>query len=112
MNNGEFRKVLDSIVNNIYTTLDSKSNEYSSNTDRLENFKEAGLFLNAFPERALLGFVTKHIIALRDFVQTYKFFEVTDAQWDEKIGDIINYMILLKALLVERKNNEQSKQSD
>ena len=102
MNNDEFQAVLDIRVAKIDTVLKHKADEYARG-DRLSNFKAAAEFLNTTPEKALMGIAIKHIIALRDFIndldndlcQPYE-------RWEEKIGDIINYLILLDALVQER----------
>lgn len=96
----------DIVVNNrLYLTekvLGSKADEYARG-DRLSNFKKAAELMNCTPERALFGFVTKHIVALSDFVNDLEDgLNQTPERWTEKTGDIINYMILLEALVIER----------
>ena len=88
----------------VEATLCAKGKEYSTSEDRLINFKVAGALQGISAEKALLGFVAKHIVALYKFVNQPAG-EVTDAQWEEKIGDIIVYMVLLEALLAERQRN-------
>lgn len=106
MTSAELDKMIDQIFLDIRKTLTKKGAEYSPYLDRLKNLKDTGTFLEVPPERALLGFVAKHIIALKDFIieLTLGFFRSED-QWDEKIDDIICYLILLKALLKERREN-------
>lgn len=102
MNNEDFEALIFKRKERISLILSSKAVEYARG-DRLSNFKEAAEFLHCTPEKALLGFVTKHMIALRDFVEDLeKGHCASGEQWDEKLGDIINYMILLEALLEER----------
>lgn len=87
--------------------LGAKAVEYAHGGDRLSNFKEAASFLHCTPEKALMGFVTKHIIALRDFVEALENGKcATPEQWAEKTGDIRNYMLLLDGLLMERFSKE------
>jgi hypothetical protein len=108
MNQEEFQKVVEGTIEEIKQTLIIKGKEYTTNKDRLKNFKDAGRFMDLEPEVALLGFVAKHIIALKDFIWQLNGFEgddsktVTREQWLEKSGDIISYMILLRGLLKER----------
>jgi hypothetical protein len=102
----------DSILKNrLYRTeqiLEQKAAEYVKDTDRLSNFKRAAQLLSCTPERALLGFVAKHIVALSDFVEDLeRGYYHPMQQWDEKLGDIINYMILLEALLIERNQEKE-----
>lgn len=83
--------------------------------DKLHNFKRAGNMLQCSPEYALVGMWTKHIISLLDIVDKInkedvklsnmfvcKPDDVTIAMVEEKIGDAINYLILLEALIKER----------
>lgn len=104
METEEFEDII--LKNRLYLTekvLGAKADEYARG-DRLSNFKKAAALLECTPEAALLGFVAKHIVALTDFVkdlETGKFQSLE--RWAEKTGDIINYMILLEALVVERK---------
>lgn len=99
MTNEEFKKIVESRIAKIYSTLTVKGEEYTKSNDRLLNFYDAAYLNGVAPEKALWGFVTKHIIALKDFIKTP--YDVKSDQFEEKIGDIICYMILLEALLSE-----------
>lgn len=102
MDSNQFNAILESKLEESRVVLAAKAAEYAHG-DRLSNFKRAGEFLGCTPEAALWGFVSKHIIALGDFIAALdKGHVMTKAQWDEKTGDIRNYMILLDALLAER----------
>lgn len=104
MNHEQFRDVFDDVIDRLNNILIIKGKEYARSYDRLRNFKDAAEFQDIEPEQALFGFVSKHMIALKDFISTIGDIETTAEEWDEKIFDIIAYMILLKALLVERDN--------
>ncbi len=110
MDQKDFSKVLDNVMQDTMDTLASKGDEYAS-VDRLSNFKAAGLLEECIPEKALFGMVAKHIIALRAFIERIDQAEKTPQalstipdkdQWKEKTHDIIAYMILLWALIEER----------
>lgn len=104
MNVKDFEAVLQDTISRIESILSSKSAEYSTNTDRLANFKSAAAYLGCEPETALLGMWTKHLISLKDFIQRLEHGDILirDTQWNEKILDTINYAILLRGLLKER----------
>ena len=106
MNEQEFTETI--VSNRLYLTekiLGAKGKEYARG-DRLSNFKKAAILMGCTPERALFGFVSKHIVALSDFVGDLEKGHVQALeQWDEKLGDIIVYMILLEALVIERHQN-------
>ena len=116
MTTEDFNKLVDEACADIKLILTKKGKEYSPDLDRLSNFKDAAAMNKTVPEYVLWGFVTKHIVALRDFIDELNLTnqlmkhhpeitskrEITKEQWLEKITDIINYLVLLRALLKER----------
>lgn len=105
MNTEDFNKVVATRVEKINAVLVKKAAEYSSDTDRLHNFKAAARMGNSneTPEQALWGMMRKHLVSVVDIVDnTSKWVFPTDELRDEKIGDSINYLVLLEALLIER----------
>ena len=90
----EFDKIVDERIKKIKEVLQKKGDEYATG-DRMHNFKRAGELLGCTPEKALLGFLVKHIISVIDLING------KPLDIDEKIGDCINYFILLEALLKE-----------
>jgi len=103
MNRKDFSKILNGRVRACKNILEHKADVYAAGSDRLSNFKDAGRLLSCSPERALQGFMTKHIVALNDFIAKLDYAQHTlMGEWEEKIGDIINYLILLEALVKER----------
>jgi len=103
MTTTDFNELLERKLDESRTVLGIKAREYSYGGDRLSNFKRAAEMLNTTPEAALLGFVTKHITALYDFVASLPGGSITLEQWAEKTGDIRNYMVLLDGLIEERR---------
>jgi len=92
----------DNIARQIATCLlllEEKGREYVFNEDRLQHFKEAGEALGVSPEQALWGMASKHFTSLGQMCKAEK--EFSDAVWDEKITDAINYLLLLKCLVQE-----------
>lgn len=107
----EFMKLLKNRLFRIEKILGAKADEYARG-DKLSNFKKASSLLNCTPEKALFGMVAKHIIALSDFIEDLEGGKFQDLKrWDEKIGNIINYMILLEALVIERYQKEKEKEN-
>ena len=104
MNNQEFTEVVERRLEKIKSILANKSKEYSSDTDRLHNFKVAARLesIPESPEKSLWGMMKKHTVSVIDIIDgTTRGVHPTPATRDEKIGDMINYLILLEALLVE-----------
>lgn len=83
--------------------LIGKNTEYARGGDKLSNFKKAGGRLGQTPETALLGMENKHSISIVDMIQDLeKGIHHSMAVWEEKIGDELNYLFLLRSLLEER----------
>jgi hypothetical protein len=100
MNNVNFNEVLEGQLTFCKTTLNSKAKEYADDEDRLQHFKKAGALMGVTPEEALLGMMTKHIVSIADMCRTG---EHPLDMWFEKITDAMNYLILLRALVEEKK---------
>ena len=105
MNTEQFNKVVADRVASIQSVLVAKAKEYSSDTDRLHNFKVAAGLASRLetPEQALWGMLRKHLVSVIDIIdQTAAGKVPSDHIRNEKIGDSINYLLLLEALLIER----------
>ncbi len=98
----EFEELLNSRLHCIRTILGNKSEEYAHEGDRLFNFKQAATINETTPEEALWGMATKDLVSVMDLVDGR--LEPTPEMVEEKIGDMINYLILLEAILKERVN--------
>ena len=81
-------------------TLTAKTGQYASKKDRLHNFKLGAQLARQTPEQYGLSLVTKHIVAVADKIVNK---EVMNAEFvSEKVGDVINYMMLIEALNQEK----------
>ena len=103
MNNGEFHSVIDNQIKTCVEILDSKASEYAEDGDRLHNFKVAASLQECSVQQALSGMMAKHTISIYDMCRSDEVF--SDALWDEKITDSINYLLLLKASLIDAKKD-------
>lgn len=95
----EFNKVVEAQIGCIRATLVKKAGEYNLEEDRLGFFKRAAAFSGVTPKQALYGFLLKHIVSVNDMIMDGK--PHPKALWREKATDIMNYMILLLALVEE-----------
>lgn len=112
MNNEEFDNIVDERTLKIKSVLTSKGSEYGRE-DRLHNFKEAATRNHCTPEKALQGMATKHDISISDMINDIESGQdsyITKEYLDEKVGDAINYLILLEALIIERIGNNTKKE--
>lgn len=98
MNSEQFDKILDWRIEAIRKTLSGKAKEYAIG-DRLYNFKRAAKITSTTPQQALLGMFMKHLVSVLDLVEGG--IEPTEYMVNEKIGDAINYLILLEAIFKE-----------
>ena len=105
MDSKTFDIVLEERIKKIRSILSKKRSEYAPDgqvDDRLHNFARAASMLGVSKEKALIGMWAKHVVSLLDIVDGVTP-NVTQELIDEKIGDAINYLILLEAALLERK---------
>jgi hypothetical protein len=85
------------------TVLLSKSKEYSAKDDKLSNFRQAGALKGETAEKALWGMWAKHIISLRKIIEDIDSGVIpSEGLLSEKCGDMINYTLLLEALIIDR----------
>jgi hypothetical protein len=83
--------------------LVKKADEYATD-DRLHNFRVAGAIQGVDSVTALAGMMAKHSVSIYDMIADTSLGErFTLEMWEEKIGDHINYLLLLKALVVDEK---------
>lgn len=99
MTNEEFNALLERRIELMRTTLRSKGDEYNFGTDRLENFKHQAAIRKCSTAEAVLGNLAKHVASIVDMVLSVR--EFGCEVWDEKIGDAINYLVLLEAVVCE-----------
>jgi hypothetical protein len=102
MENTTFTELVHRRFNKCLDILTVKSLEYTgaeSNRDVLSNFKTAAALQHCTAIRALGGMLAKHTVAIHDFCNEP--YQYAPDQWHEKISDVINYLLLLEALVDE-----------
>lgn len=97
MNQKEFDGLLEQRIAGIKDVLQLKGKEYAFNNDRLHNFKIAARLKGESPAVALWGMAMKHLVSVEDLI--YGRLANNRHNVNEKVGDLINYLILLEALL-------------
>lgn len=93
MDHKEFKTLLEELDGNSLKTLTEKNARYSSNGDALHNFHSGGDIFGGTPAQACWGYLTKHLVALRDMVEINDFSNRED--FLEKCQDSINYIRFL-----------------
>lgn len=100
MKQEQFKKIIDEQVNRSLDILVVKAKEYATE-DRLHNFKVAAGVQGVTPVQALSGMMCKHTVSVYDMCRGGNY---SIDMWNEKITDSINYLLLLRALIEEGKN--------
>jgi len=106
MNNAQFSEVMAEQIQRCEDVLIIKNKEYSSAVDRLHNFKRAAELQMTTQRNACAGIMIKHIISIYDMCRSPDDFSM--ALWNEKITDAMNYLFLLRAIVEEDKDVENS----
>ena len=101
MNTETFNKIIREQIERCENTLCKKADEYATD-DRLHNFKVAVGLQGCLPTTALGGMMTKHTVSVYDMIRGLEEGESYPIElWNEKIGDSINYLLLLAAAVRE-----------
>ena len=93
MEANKFKVLLDELDGNSLQTLKEKNARYAQNGDCLHNFRSGADISGGTPAQACWGYVTKHLVALRDMVEKDDFSNRAD--FLEKCQDTINYIRFL-----------------
>lgn len=107
MTSERFNEIIEEQINLCKDILCRKAEEYATE-DRLHNFKCAGGLMNCDPKEALMGMMVKHTVSISDMCRSGS--NYPEDLWNEKITDSINYLLLLKALVVEEKEKKRKEQ--
>ena len=104
MNETDFEAIIEERCAAIKETLKHKAFEYATDKSRFHNFEVAARKRNTTPEDALMGMKIKHDVSVDDLVEWAKNKpdKLNTHIINEKIGDSVNYLILLEGLLKRR----------
>ena len=106
MTREEFNKLLDELDGNSVETLKKKNEKYSLGGDPIHNFTSGADIMGDTPAKTCWGYMTKHLVALRDMVDRNDFSDRED--FLEKCQDTINYIRFLWVLGNEKLTNDLS----
>lgn len=96
-----FNNCLEERIEKCKAVLVKKADEYATE-DRLHNFKVAAELQGCNILTALAGMMCKHTVSVYDLIkETEAGARPSREMWDEKIGDSINYLLLLDAAVEE-----------
>ena len=104
MTNEFFRENIDFIRQQSLDILLQRNGNYAKGSDdALHNFTAGASIAGCTPAQAAWGYVTKHLVALRDKIQRNDFSNVDDLE--EKCCDIINYTAIIYAIGIDENSN-------
>lgn len=98
MKTEQFNQVVEEQLKRCTDVLIVKAKEYATD-DRLHNFKIAASLQNCTPRQALVGMMAKHTVSIYDMCKSNNEYSID--QWNEKITDHLNYLLLLRAIVEE-----------
>lgn len=103
MKSSIFKEVLNQLDNSSVSTLIEKNKRYGKPDDVLHNFNAGAEIMGGTPAQACWGYLTKHLVALRDMVEKNEF---DKDDFLEKCQDSINYIRFLYCIGMEENNNQ------
>lgn len=110
MTGEEFKlKVLEPTFKNLLELMHVKGGEYAGDNDRLANFKRNATKLGVEPELVLMVYLHKHYDAIMQHYEDHFITKINRPRAENiegRIDDVINYFILYKGLLLERRNQD------
>lgn len=103
MSEEDFIAILENRLERTRYILAVKAKEYARNNDRMHNFNRAAEMRRKPREERLQSMADKHWISILDMVDDIENGELPTLKYmDEKIGDAINYLILLEASICDK----------
>ena len=111
MTEKRFDEVINEQLDNCENTLIIKGKEYRRNNNPLHNF-DVGVqqsTTNETREEVIFGMARKHWISIQDIRSDVKNNKLpTKQQLDEKYGDFINYLLIEKASIIDKIEQNES----
>lgn len=107
MKKEDFNILLIEKIRAIEDVLASKRGEYAPGEDVFANFKKAvGISFHDCPEQVAWEYMTKHLQSIKDMIKHvsidgYNGYPTKEIL-REKVGDAINYLLLIELMIVER----------
>ena len=88
-----FEQLIEEIRAESLDTLVQKNGRYNQGGDKLHNFYDGADIMGGTAAQAAWGYMTKHLVALRDMIDRNDF--TNRADFMEKCTDAINYICLI-----------------
>ena len=103
MNLKKFEILLKEIFKRTENVFLTKRNEYANNEDVFKSFKNGvGFSLHTEPEQVAWSYLAKHLESIQSIIKKLPNEKPSKELIEEKVGDAINYLIIIEGLLKER----------
>ena len=108
MTENRFEQIVDETLNQIKETLIQKGREYRRNNNPFHNFDEGSKRSGLIREKVLDGMLLKHEISIADMTNDLEKGILPKIETvEEKFGDNLIYLILKKASIIDKIENEK-----
>jgi hypothetical protein len=98
-----FKNLLEERFEKTRKTYSRKMNEYATDLDVFQSFKEGvGFSFQDTPEGVAWNYASKHFESIKNIISKIPDEIPSQELVDEKIGDAINYLIIIEGLIKER----------
>lgn len=103
MNQKDFENLFEKTVAECRSLLVVKGGEYAGSADRLANFKRGSVDAGVSPLQTALIYWSKHVDSIKTYIRNDAagVKQVLSEPIEGRFDDAINYLILMKALVVE-----------
>ena len=103
MTETEFDTVVSERLEKTRLILVEKGKQYRRNQNPIHNFEIGANITGQSREKVLYGFMLKHLISFQDMINDIEQNTLpTVEHLEEKVGDIVNYMILFEASVKDK----------
>lgn len=103
-----FDSIVEETLNSARQTLVVKGKEYRRDNNPFHNFDVGAKKKNISREKVLDGFLLKHEISIEDLTNDLDLGKLpTEEAVNEKFGDAIVYLIIKKAMFIDRIKNQK-----
>lgn len=105
MNRTKFDQLVQETIESTAKLLIQKGAEYAGDEDRLSNFKRGAAHIGVTPLQVALIYTSKHFDAIATYIRNDArgATQILSEPIEGRLDDLINYALLLKALIAEEK---------